>query len=150
MELASSAGDINESFYISGGYSLLPVSRRKMRILESGWTIKHHTEIFACGIYGREKLQVSMMHRRTTATKQQQWDPNELIMNYKDICCIYGRDLNLLLLRKEEWLNDTILHYWFIRLQENIYTTITTTTTYINLRSNCGFVFDTSIGYGGY
>ncbi len=42
---------------------------------------------------------------------------DELILNYQDTCCVYGRDLDLLL-QEQSWLNDTILHYWLIRLQE--------------------------------
>ena len=63
---------------------------------------------------------------------QNKWGPDELIMNYKDVCCIYGRDLDILLFdtstnttnstaattEQQLWLNDTILHYWLIRLQE--------------------------------
>ena len=44
-------------------------------------------------------------------------DTDELILNYQDACCVYGRDLDLLR-QEQSWLNDTILHYWLIRLQE--------------------------------
>ena len=57
---------------------------------------------------------------RQRSRKAKQWDHEEWIMNYNDICGIYGRDLNLLLQRENHgsWLNDTIIHYWLIRLQE--------------------------------
>jgi Ulp1 protease family, C-terminal catalytic domain len=41
---------------------------------------------------------------------------DQLIINYKDVC-IYGRDYQLLL-SPTAWINDTILHYQFVRLQE--------------------------------
>ena len=56
---------------------------------------------------------------------QNKWGKDELMMNYKDICCIYGRDLDIVQLSywdtnntEQLWLNDTIIHYWLIRLQE--------------------------------
>jgi Ulp1 family protease len=42
---------------------------------------------------------------------------DQLIINYHDVC-IYGRDFRLLKTHGA-WLNDTILHYQLVRLQEN-------------------------------
>jgi Ulp1 family protease len=48
--------------------------------------------------------------------KRGDYDDDQLIINYNDVC-IYGRDFYLLT-NHGAWLNDTILHYQLVRLQE--------------------------------
>jgi Ulp1 family protease len=51
-----------------------------------------------------------------TTAYQSDFLDDQLIINYNDVC-IYGRDFRLLR-TTGAWLNDTILHYQLVRLQE--------------------------------